>query len=103
LQNQRTGGWNRSYLGRQYQWEGGRGGGMVKKGEYGANNHVHMSINGKKRYLLKLFQEWGQRGIKENGGEMNSSMIQLTHCKNLCKCHSVPPPSNNNFFLLIYH
>jgi hypothetical protein len=22
-----------------------------------------------------------------------SSMLYLIHCKNLCKCHSVPPPS----------
>jgi hypothetical protein len=38
-------------------------------------------------------------GIGGNGdkGEwwrgMNSSMIHLIHCKNLCKCHNVPPPS----------
>jgi hypothetical protein len=25
--------------------------------------------------------------------EVNSSMIYLIHCKNLCKCYSVPPPS----------
>jgi hypothetical protein len=24
---------------------------------------------------------------------VNSSMICLIHCKNLCKCYSVPPPS----------
>jgi hypothetical protein len=27
------------------------------------------------------------------GEGVNSSMIHLIHCKNLCKCHSVPPPS----------
>jgi hypothetical protein len=31
--------------------------------------------------------------VKENGGRVNSSMIYLIHCKNLCKCHNVPPPS----------
>jgi hypothetical protein len=25
----------------------------------------------------------------------NSSLIYLIHCKNLCKCHSVPPPSTS--------
>jgi hypothetical protein len=25
--------------------------------------------------------------------EMNSSMTYLTYCKNLCKCHNVPPAS----------
>jgi hypothetical protein len=24
---------------------------------------------------------------------VNSSMIYLIHCKNLCKCYNVPPPS----------
>jgi hypothetical protein len=24
---------------------------------------------------------------------MNSSLIYLTYCKNICKCHNVPPPS----------
>jgi hypothetical protein len=32
-------------------------------------------------------------GIKENGGKMNSSIIHLIYCKNLHKCHNVPPPS----------
>jgi hypothetical protein len=29
-------------------------------------------------------------GIKEGSGGVNSSMIDLLHCKNLCKCHNVP-------------
>jgi hypothetical protein len=33
------------------------------------------------------------RGMKGNGGEVNSSMIYLIYCKNFCKCHNVPPPS----------
>jgi hypothetical protein len=43
-----------------------------------------------KWYLLKLFQEWEGKGVKENGRGVNSSMI---YCKNFYKCHSVPPPS----------
>jgi hypothetical protein len=31
-------------------------------------------------------------GEKESSEEMNSSIIYLVHCKNLCKCHNVPPP-----------
>jgi hypothetical protein len=31
--------------------------------------------------------------IKESGGRVNSSMMYLVHCKNLCKCHNVPSPS----------
>jgi hypothetical protein len=42
---------------------------------------------------LKLFQEWGERGMKESGGGLNSSMMYLIHSKNFYKCHSVPPPS----------
>jgi hypothetical protein len=30
----------------------------------------------------------GRRGIKENGGGVNSTMI---YCKNFCKCHNAPP------------
>jgi hypothetical protein len=33
----------------------------------------------------------GGRGRVEEG--VNSSMIYLIHCKNLCKCHNEPPPS----------
>jgi hypothetical protein len=32
-------------------------------------------------------------GIKERDKGVNLSMIYLVHCKNLCKCHNVPPPS----------
>jgi hypothetical protein len=42
---------------------------------------------------LKLFQELGVRGMNDNGGGVNSSIMYLIHCKNLCKCHSVPIPS----------
>jgi hypothetical protein len=42
---------------------------------------------------LKLFQECGEREIKEGGGRVNSIMIYLIHYKNFCKCHNVPPSS----------
>jgi hypothetical protein len=32
----------------------------------------------------------GMGEIKENGEGVNSSMIYLTHCKNIYKCHNVP-------------
>jgi hypothetical protein len=33
----------------------------------------------------------GGRGIKENDGGVNSSMIHLIYCKNFCKRHNVHP------------
>jgi hypothetical protein len=41
---------------------------------------------------LKLFQELGDREMIENNGGVNSNMIYLIHCNNLCKCSSVSPP-----------
>jgi hypothetical protein len=32
-------------------------------------------------------------GIKENDGGVNSTVIYLIYCKNVCKYYSVPPPS----------
>jgi hypothetical protein len=43
--------------------------------------------------LIEAIPGIWEREIKENGGGVNSSMIYLIHCKNLCKCHNVPPPS----------
>jgi hypothetical protein len=37
-------------------------------------------------------QDWGG-GVQESDGGGNSSMTYLIHCKNLCKCHNIPPPS----------
>jgi hypothetical protein len=42
--------------------------------------------------LLKLFWEWEEEGIKENGKGENSSIIYFIYYKNICKCHNVPPP-----------
>jgi hypothetical protein len=33
----------------------------------------------------------GGKGIKENDGGLNSSMIHLVNCKNFYKLHNVPP------------
>jgi hypothetical protein len=48
-----------------------------------------------KGYLLKLFEEWGEGEVKENGGGMNSSLTYLIYCKNFYKCHNVPPTQHN--------
>jgi hypothetical protein len=32
-------------------------------------------------------------GMKESSGEVNSNLIYLILCKNLCKCYNVPLPS----------
>jgi hypothetical protein len=54
-----------------------------------------------KLYLLKLFHEWGEEGIKKSGRGVNSSMIYLIDCKNFCKCHNVPPPSTIKIILKV--
>jgi hypothetical protein len=36
-----------------------------------------------------------REGQKGEGGGRNSRMIYLIHCKNFCKCHSVPYPEKN--------
>jgi hypothetical protein len=48
-----------------------------------------MYVNGQ----MKQFQEWGERGIKENVEGVSSSMISLIYCKNICKFQNVLPPS----------
>jgi hypothetical protein len=54
---------------------------------------MYTSMQMEKRYLLNLFLEWRKRGMKENGGGVNTSMIHLVQYMNLYKCHSVPLPS----------
>jgi hypothetical protein len=34
----------------------------------------------------------GVEGMKKSGEGINSCMIYLIYCKNLYKCHNVPPP-----------
>jgi hypothetical protein len=46
-----------------------------------------------KTILLKLFQEWGEGRMKKSDEGVNSNMVYLIHCENLCKCHNTPPPS----------
>jgi hypothetical protein len=45
-----------------------------------------MCVNGK-MIPVETIPGMGERGIKENDGGVNSSMI---YCKNFCKCHNVP-------------
>jgi hypothetical protein len=42
--------------------------------------------------MLKIFQEWGERGIKKSDGvgEFNYDIY-----KNFCKCHNVIQDNNN--------
>jgi hypothetical protein len=49
--------------------------------------YIHMYETGKMRHV-ETIPGVGGRGIKENDGEVNSTMI---YCKNFCKCHNVPP------------
>jgi hypothetical protein len=35
----------------------------------------------------------GGQGMKDSNGGMNSSMMYLIHCKNLCKYSNVPHPA----------
>jgi hypothetical protein len=38
----------------------------------------------------------GGGGMEESSRGVNSSIIYLIHCKNLCKCYNVPPTQHNN-------
>jgi hypothetical protein len=60
---------------------------VAGKGCRKVNKCVHMYVN------AGTVPGMGRGSIKENGGRMNSSMIHSIRCKNLCKCHNVPPPS----------
>jgi hypothetical protein len=50
-----------------------------------------MKINRKKIPVETVSQMRGRRLRMVEG--VSSSMIYLIYCKNLCKCHNVPPPS----------
>jgi hypothetical protein len=49
----------------------------------------------KKVILVETISGMRGRGIKENGGEVNSN-IYFIYYKNFCKCHNVSPTSHNN-------
>jgi hypothetical protein len=67
--------------------------------------------------LLKIKNSARNGGgrIKENDEGVNARMIYLTHCKDFCKCYSVPLPSTikkrieeerkkiNSVYLIIHH
>jgi hypothetical protein len=51
-------------------------------------------------------RNWGRGEWRRMVEGVNSSMIYLIHCKNLCKCHNVPPPAQKRkktFLLKIIH
>jgi hypothetical protein len=55
---------------------------------------MHMHVNAK-MILVETIPGIGGGGWKRSVEEVDSNMIHLIHCKNLCKCkcHSVPSPS----------
>jgi hypothetical protein len=48
---------------------------------------AHLYVDAKRIPVETIPGIWG--GVEG----VNSSMIYLIQCKNLCKCHNVPPPS----------
>jgi phage major head subunit gpT-like protein len=56
----------------------------MKEGECMKNTQTYSYVNGK----LPGMCEWRKKRMME---EMKSSMAYLIYCKNLCKCHNVPP------------
>jgi hypothetical protein len=96
LQNQRKGGQNKSCpwgrvlvvpVGGESGREGGRRGIWSKK-------CVHTYVNAK-MIPVETIPGIGGRWIKKRGGGGGGklSMIYLTHCKSLCKCHNVSHPA----------
>jgi hypothetical protein len=59
-----------------------------------------LSIYAKQNHLAlsnwHLLQMCVKAHIKERSGGETLSMIYLIHCKNLCKCHNVPPTQHKN-------
>jgi hypothetical protein len=47
------------------------------------------------KLILSRIKCWERRDEEEQWRRVNSSMIYLIHCKNLCKCYSIPPQHNN--------
>jgi hypothetical protein len=53
-----------------------------------------MTVNGKKTHV-ETISGMGKGGKKKNFGGVNSNMIHVIYCKNLCKCHNMTYPVNN--------
>jgi hypothetical protein len=70
----------------------GGGRGKMVGGGIRCKKYVHMYVNAKMKPIETVP---GIRGgeIKESSGGVNSSMVYLIHCKNLCKCYNVPYPA----------
>jgi hypothetical protein len=89
-------------LGGWHRWEEGGG------GERGRRRNtvqiMYMQVWNAKVYLLKLFRNWRRVEEREQwmgeGGRGDSSMIYLTHCKNLCKCYNVPKLSTKTIIII---
>jgi hypothetical protein len=78
LQNQRSGGQNRSCLGNWDQWEGWEAGEMVKEGEYDANT-TYTWMQTEKKTPVETISQIGRWGIKENGrgGEFKYDIFDI--------------------------
>jgi hypothetical protein len=51
---------------------------------------VHLYVNEKMIPAETTPGIWGEREMKEKG--RGGEFIYVIHCKNLCKCHNIPPP-----------
>jgi hypothetical protein len=67
------------------RWEKGM------EGEYNANKCVHMYIS-EKMIPTEVVQGIGERGHRDYGGGVSSTLIHLINCKNFYKCPSIPLP-----------
>jgi hypothetical protein len=54
-----------------------------------------MCVNAK-MIPVETSRNQGKGGDERAVEGVNSSVIYLIHCKNLCKCYNVPPQYNNN-------
>jgi hypothetical protein len=90
LKNQRIGGQNRFCLG-----EVSTGGGGRERGRRMNKQSIHMHVN-PKMIPVETVPRIGGGGMEESSRGVNSSIIYLIHCKNLCKCYNVPPIQHNN-------
>jgi hypothetical protein len=57
---------------------------------------MHTYVIGKNDSCWNYFRIGGKGGIKENGGEVNSSMIDLIYSKNFGKCQNACPLSTTS-------
>jgi hypothetical protein len=72
----------------------GRGEVLWKRGKWvnTVQKFLHMHVNAK-MIPVESITGMGEREWRRVLEEINSNIICLRHCKNLCRCHNVPPPS----------